>query len=211
MPRAHVVEGVVAEGEVAPLRLHRHPGERSVCDVRWRKDFRPAEGASFLTTSITASQVRSHPSVDGRGDLTMRYKGKGRGKCIATTDDGLNEMALNMQNGGAEMSIKTRMQLQEAVCKVQLLGGSSGSGSLCDVAGHMCVSGWEEHKSCRIRVHWTGGESRSNAMENSCRPRKTRAGTEWCRLFIARAAYIGSTTTMAQSKWQICGRCALTS
>jgi hypothetical protein len=51
----------------------------------------------------------------------------------------MNEMALHMDNGGAELSVRQRLRLQEAVCKVELLGGSCGSGSLVDVNGTLCV------------------------------------------------------------------------
>lgn len=53
-------------------------------------------------------------------------------------DDAL-EMALGMNNGGCELSVRARLALQEAVCKVQLLGGACGSGSLVDVRGRLCI------------------------------------------------------------------------
>ena len=49
------------------------------------------------------------------------------------------EMALGLANGGSELAIRTRLKLQEAVCKVVLLGGASGSGSLVEVGGKACV------------------------------------------------------------------------
>jgi hypothetical protein len=50
-----------------------------------------------------------------------------------------NEMALMRDDGGSEMSTKLLARMVESTCRIELLGGSCGSGSLVNIRGTACV------------------------------------------------------------------------
>ena len=54
-------------------------------------------------------------------------------------DESNNEMALGEGRGQEELPTRERSKLIRACCKVKKFGGGSGSGSLCELGGVLCV------------------------------------------------------------------------
>ena len=56
-----------------------------------------------------------------------------------TPNAGCDEMATGLNRGQETLSTSEKVEIIEACCKIGCFGGASGSGSLCDIDGVLCV------------------------------------------------------------------------